>query len=193
MIREISEVLLLNLSGFLRLLDALLEHMISTVFLDIDGDDSFLMFYGKINLPGKVMRLDILFFRLWDQHPMSTSQTVFFSFEAIPFIHCNIKRCQTLNTCHRPKNHICTHTHTKRGHSPYNCQWWWSCPITRQRLWPQAATTFWPWTSQARKSKTAHNLAFYRQKDRHVCPKTVRNATKHWLTTAVKKLRKRVS
>lgn len=37
MIREISEVLLLNLSGFLRLLDALLEHMISTVFLDIDG------------------------------------------------------------------------------------------------------------------------------------------------------------
>ena len=29
---------------------------------------------------------------------------------------------------------------------------------------------------QARNGRNAHSLAFYRQKDRHACPKTVRNA-----------------
>lgn len=192
MIREISEVLLLNLSGFLRLLDALLEHMISTVFLDIDGMIVFWCFMGRSIFLGRSWGWISCFLDFEISIPCRLHRQSFFplkpyhSFIAIS----NVVKHWIPATDQRITS---AHTHTKRGHSPYNCQWWWSCPITRQRLWPQAATTFWPWTSQARKSKTAHNLAFYRQKDRHVCPKTVRNATKHWLTTAVKKLRKRVS
>ena len=62
-----------------------------------------MMFYGKIDLRGKVMLMQAGYLRFLDfEISIPCRLHRCFSFEPIPFTHCDIEAYQTLNTCHQP-------------------------------------------------------------------------------------------
>ena len=64
------------------------------------------------------------------------------------------RRCGISGLNQEFSTHTLTHTdhcHTENVATHHTiCKWWWSCPTTRLEFWPQAVTTFKPWTSQTR-------------------------------------------
>ena len=105
-------------SGFLRLLDTLLEHMISTLFLNIDGMIVLWCFMGRSIFLRRSWGWISCFFRLWDQHPVSAF-----------FQQCTSGVCSNFEAVERIKA-ICIHLQGKSSAgNPGKNRWWHDGPI----------------------------------------------------------------